>query len=218
MAFPTIAATTTSTQTSPVTSHPITIPIGGSPFAVYMAVLWTQGNISLEGWPEPWQVRAGFVGNDVFRVYTASIGVDHLPRLHVGGAAAAVADFTATTVHARRSVVRVYRFAEEFPVENFVSSGETGGGATPADPPNLVYSGSAQDVLWFAIASSLGPVFTTPPASYPLYNFFTSPGANIAPALAARELNAASENPGAFAPTPGSDWHAVTIGVSLDGP
>jgi hypothetical protein len=88
----------------------------------------------------------------------------------------------------------------------------TGSSAAP-DPPNLTPSWGAKDTLWFAVCGTgaFGGSVTSYPTNYAdgkLY-LYTS-GGN---ATAIRQLNAASENPGAFTLSSSAFWVAGTVAI-----
>jgi hypothetical protein len=95
----------------------------------------------------------------------------------------------------------------------------TSGDATAADPPSLTPSWGADNTLWSAVAghaAASAAAFTAAPANYTgfLNSGASSGGSAVSVATATRQLNATSENPGAFT-AGGSNrfWAAATIAV-----
>ena len=222
MAFPTISQIVNSRQTATVSSHPVTIPSDLEPGSILLLIEFCHGNLALQSHP------AGFVrlasspavdgsGNVNVTLWTYVYSPALLPVLGVERPRPAVPGgvITLTTTATRRSDVYACAFAEKFFVSYFLTA-ISNGGATAIDAPNLAYSATAKDVLWLAIGTGINFTLGTYPTNYSLYQRAHS-GGGQGNAIAGRELNAASENPGAFggAPNPNSDWHAMTLGVAL---
>jgi hypothetical protein len=93
------------------------------------------------------------------------------------------------------------------------ASAEASGVAGPADPGSLTPTGGAKDYLWLAAACIDGTNnITGAPANYSNFLFVDDTSEGLA--IARRELNAASEDPGAFADGGAvAEWNAVTIAV-----
>lgn len=96
----------------------------------------------------------------------------------------------------------------------------TTGTSTAPDSGSLNPVGwGTEDTLWFAFASANGLSSTTPrfsayPTNYTNGRSDISAGGNgVVQAVARRELNAASEDPGAFTIDTSAAWRASTIGV-----
>lgn len=88
-----------------------------------------------------------------------------------------------------------------------------------ADPPSLTPTGGAKDYLWLAIgANSSLTELTTAPTNYSNFDHAQAlagtGAATSAIGGATRQLNAASENPGAFAGAEAtSEWVGLTIAI-----
>lgn len=230
MAFPTVSQIVNSRQTSPVNNHPVAIPSGLEPGSVLLLVEFCHGNLDLAGHPTGFQILyhappTTFSGNVNIQVVgyvwkpaiLPILGVERGDRSAVPGGT-----ITLTTNLARRSDVYAIAFAEKDMPFSYFKFAQSGGGATVVDPPNLAYSASAKDVLWWVLGTTIcvaGQSWSSFPANYTMHQGQHSfnPG-SFRCGLGARELNAASEDPGAFAPTGNSDWYGVTMGIALDGP
>lgn len=91
---------------------------------------------------------------------------------------------------------------------DIISGTATGGSNNAADAPNL----SATGYLWLAIAQHETSSVTAFPTNYTHRQEALSSGASIA--IAARQLIASSENPGAYTQSGSSFWTAATIAVA----
>lgn len=93
------------------------------------------------------------------------------------------------------------------------------GDASSANPPNLAPSFASEDILWIVVAghsAASAAAFTAAPTNYTGFanNGASSGGAACSIASAARQLNAASEDPGTFTAGGSNRWWAsVTIAV-----
>lgn len=99
----------------------------------------------------------------------------------------------------------------------------TSGDASAADSPSLTPSWGAADTLWLSIAghaAASAAAWSAGPASYSGFqnNGASSGGSAVSIASAYRQLNTATENPGAFTVS-GSNrfWAAATIGIRPSG-
>lgn len=89
--------------------------------------------------------------------------------------------------------------------------------ATP-NPPSLSPSWGAADTLWIAAASwdNASRTLSSYPSGYTANQALANGGvasANVAAAMATRELNAATEDPGVFTISAGDQWAAFTIAI-----
>lgn len=231
MAFPTVAEIVNSTQFTPSTVHDVAIPAGLEPGSVLLVVSMCHGNDSLRNYPPgfsllqhvPFSLGDGNVNISVWG-YTYKpaelpiLGVERGDRSTVPGGTILL-----TTNTAKRSDAYAIAFADKGIPLSYFQFARVTGGATPVDPPNLVYSASAKDVLWWALGTGIGwsPAGAFP-AGYTMHQFrhgVADWGHPQGSAICARQLNAASENPGVIPGVgPSSDWHAITMGIALDGP
>jgi hypothetical protein len=98
----------------------------------------------------------------------------------------------------------------------------TSGDASAANPPSLTPSWGADDTLWIVVAghaAGSSTAFTAAPTNYTGFqnNGASSGGAAVSIASATRQLNASSEDPGAFTVSNNRFWAAATIGVRPSG-
>lgn len=90
---------------------------------------------------------------------------------------------------------------------------DTTGTSTTPNPPSLTSGFGATDTLWIASAVNNFDETPTYPASYSLGQIEIHSVPNQALALAARQLNAATEDPGTFTFPSGAAWLAETAAV-----
>jgi hypothetical protein len=227
VAFPAVSGMTENQDAGNTTTHPVVIPPLLGVDRILLFVEFHEGAFGpLQGHP------AGFVtvyspvtrGQPTIRafVYVSALlpvlGVERYRPLVPGGT------IVLTSPQATRSCIYAIAFADPLLLSQFKFA-QSGGGATALDPPNLVYSTTSKEVLWWAMGSGGQFNFGAHPPGYTLYQhdgetrFPDAFGSFGDCAISARELTAASENPGAFIGTgPTSDWGAVTMGVSLQLP
>lgn len=97
---------------------------------------------------------------------------------------------------------------------NPAAGGATGTSSTP-DPPSLTPGFASLPVLWIAVAGSQAASITGYPANYTM-NQTTIAGASVtfSLALASRQIQVATENPGSFTSATSATWNAATMAVS----
>jgi len=203
-AFPTVAATNTSGQSSNVTSHTVNLPTGinaGDLLIVFFAcdgdstVTWPTGN----GWAS------------IFH-QTNSVTLDVGYKIADGTEGATI---TVGTGASEQSAHISYRITGHNSAQApQVSTGATGTSASP-NPNSLTPTGGAKDYLWIAVEGNDDGRDTA--SAYPsnYTNGQTNPagttsGVNVA--VARRQLNASSEDPGTFT-IPSEEWVACTVAV-----
>jgi hypothetical protein len=82
------------------------------------------------------------------------------------------------------------------------------------NPPSLTKTGASEKVLWFTfVTRNLSAAPTTYPANYTLHNLHVPGTAAHGLSMAARELQAVTEDPGAYAYPTTSRWVAFTVGI-----
>lgn len=120
-------------------------------------------------------------------------------------------DFTFTTSASVRSATRTLRITGHVSATApEVSTGATGTSTAP-DPDLLNPTGAAQDILWIAFCTSDAGVISAYPTNYADNQFADgTTGADLG--MATRNLNADSEDPGAFTIF-STAWCACTIAV-----
>lgn len=202
MAFPTVATTNTSSETSQTTSHDVSLPASITAGDLLMIFFNTQENPTITT-PTGWTL---------LKTLDASGGTARLATFYktaTGSEGATVVITTSTSWRSTHATMRISGWSGT----PGVSSGATGDSGQ-ADPDNLTPSGGAKDYLWIAFAGSnnaSGGEFTSAPTNYS--NFLAQATSGTAVGVASRQLNASSENPGTFGGTLGR-WGAATIAIS----
>lgn len=115
-----------------------------------------------------------------------------------------------------RGVAIGYRISNAAPVAEWEISTTTGGPSTAPDPPSETASYGADNTLWIAGGTFRDPTVdvTAFPTNYTNGQEIAGAGGSSHSAGSAeRELNAASENPGAFTIDLSKDWGSFTVAV-----
>ena len=218
MAFPAIATTATTNGTTATTSAVVTMPSGLAAGDLIIVVFRAaaDGNVTPAGWTEFLESNAD----------ASDDGTTFLWRKATGDAN----DTLTMTITSSKFAAAAYRItgaADPAVTPPQSAAVETTGTSTLPDPPSLTPTGGAKDYLWIWSGGWEGEQ-TSPPASNPT-NYTLSPiGANSGTAgavttncrvaLAARQLNAASENPPSWTISASDDWTALSIAVHPAGP
>lgn len=108
--------------------------------------------------------------------------------------------------------------AQDFAVQPPEVSAIVTGTSLSPDPASLTPAGGSKKYLWLALAGAEGANASLWPTSYDLYQAYShSGGATAAVSLTmmgARQLQAASDNPGAFELSVSDDWSAWTVAIT----
>ncbi|MGH7535138.1 MAG: hypothetical protein ACREMG_06090, partial [Gemmatimonadales bacterium] len=216
--FPAVATTNTSTTTTAGTSHTLNLPTGISSGDTLIAMLSGfigSGSTAVDiSWPSGW---TEFFEQD------ATSGTLHLAvagawRKADGTEGASITVTTNVSVLAAHNSYRITGAADPTvqPPEAAAIGYTTG--TTSIDPPSLTPTGGAKDYLWLAVAGWRRSGVTSPndPTNYTTAIDASSGGAGSGTHLRSlrRQLNAASEDPGAFTLSGTSERRAgVTIAV-----
>lgn len=216
--FPYVCPTCTATslETSSVTSHDVSLPSGivsGDLLIVKFTTSGGDGSTTIT-WPPGW-------------TQFFNVAVENGTRVRLA-AAYRQADGTegatiiVTTSRSGDSAHHAYRIsgAENPAVQPpQASAGATGNSNSP-DPDSLTPTGGAKDYLWLAISGhddgNDGYILPAPTTNYTnLLANESSGAAGVSAGSARRELNAASQDPGAFTldDTNTHYWVAATIAV-----
>lgn len=209
MAFPQVASTAYDEDTSAVTTHNATIPTGtasGDLLVMIVGIYWPDADPFIAGMPAGWTqlIDQGADPKNKSEVwFKTSDGAE--------------VDFTFTTDVAAIAKTDMLRITDWHGTTSPEAAGasDSGGTSTAPNPPSLSPSWGAEDTLWIAHCSAEEePTFTSYPTNY-TDNQFNDPRSNpvgILVARATRELNTATEDPGAF--TIGeAPWAALTIAI-----
>jgi CheY-like chemotaxis protein len=201
--FPAVQATNTSGETTDTTSHTVSMPANinaGDLLIVFFScdgvetVTWPTG----DGWAS--------IFHDT-NLMTLDIGY----KIADGTEGATITVTTGTTEQSAHISYRITGHDKSQAPE--VSTGATGNSTAP-NPDSLTPTGGAKDYLWIAVeGNNNASAASAYPSNYT--NGQTnavgdSGGANVA--VARRELNASSEDPGTFT-TPSERWVACTVAV-----
>lgn len=196
MSFPQIVSANTSSQGSNTLSHTVNMPsspVAGNRITLMFAV--DGGSNTVITWPAPFATNVIFRGNS-----GTSVAVEIAETEATGLEGSTI---TVVTNNTEQSAHLAYQISGHDPAQ----ASEVAGGSSN-DPPSLTPTGGAKDYLWItgiAPNDGVAGIITGFPANYintGQVNNGTSGSAGASLAYATRELNAASENPGAFTESP----------------
>ena len=205
MAFPQVAATNNGAEGIATVTHPISMPAGiiaGDLLIIYFVTGRSRIVTDWDGFSE---IRAmSNVSVSLYVGYKIAVGSDTC---------------TLKTNFAEQSAHITHRItgwnSKQIPE---VSTGVYSSNVNP-DPDSLTPVGGAKDYLWIAVSGSDDgrDLVTGYPADYDdnqeaHQSAESEPGVNIG--VATRELNASSEDPGAFTIESNEQWNALTVAVS----
>lgn len=206
-AFPVIADTNTSVVSTNETSHTMDLPPNISSGDLLLLVFASDGGAGGITWP---------AGYTEFKEFAQDTNVTlSLAYRQADGTEGAT--ITVTTGGAQQTSHGAYRITGHVdPVTQAPedSTGASGATANP-DPDSLSPTTGAKDYLWIAVHANDGNKTTDAfPTSYDLSQISQAGGVSGAGvALAGRQLNAASEDPGSFTLNIADQWVAVTVAV-----
>lgn len=209
MAFPQVAATNTSLEDAGnVTSHTVSLPSGIVSGNLLIVGFNTDGQESVT-WPTGWtEIFEGIAASSQCTLAIAYRQAD-------GGEGSTIIVTTGTS---ERSAHWSYRITDhEAPATQApqASGGATGTSASP-DPDSLTPTGGAKDYLWIAVEGHDRDKTTDAfPTNYDSNQVNTAgAGAGSAGVAAATdEVNAVSEDPGAFTISATEEWVTATVAV-----
>lgn len=216
MAFPTVqtADTTSGTVISNSTSWTVTYPANiASGNLLFLAV-------AIDG---AGRVSSGLTGWSSYSYAGSSVGL-HIAVKSASGSESGT--FSLTINASEQGAWRMFRITDwagtlgnlgnAAPSSDVVMDPTSGTSTTP-DPPNLdpFYSNTSDDTLWAAVmAADTSRTISAYPSSYTTTAADVSGGANGATlGTAFRQLNATSENPGAFTISASDSWAAFTVAI-----
>ena len=208
MAFPRVAGTASSVESTAVTSHDVSLPSSIVVNDLLVAFFAYSGAFQAPTFPAGW--------TQVIHSNTNNIGATWAWRRADGSEGATIV--VTTGAAARQSAHFVYKIKAGGLVQRpesraFWSSGLS---STP-NPDSYTPSGGAQDYLWLeCVAADSGFVCSGASANYT--DFATSDSgadvdASAALSVAQRALNAASEDPGALTLEGSEGWLAITVSI-----
>jgi hypothetical protein len=199
--FPVLAASSSGNNGAGGTSHSTAFPIGVA-VGDLLILLFVRGSASTTTWPAGWNSLTSDTANNY--------ALESRYRFYQAGDSAPTLTTSITTV----SAYRMLRITGA----NLTTAPEattlTVGTSTAPNPGSFDPAGwAAEDTLWIAVESDGGTAATT---GYPAgYVNTTSAGNAFGGRISfgTRELNATSEDPGAFTLPASVAWSAATIAV-----
>lgn len=201
-----LSATVTTFATS-VTSMPVNLP-DSSPGSINIAAVSVRN-------PGTWTPPTDWVELDS-QVGGGTVGELTLFYKEVDGSEGASATWTASV---GTTAVWHVRNIPDWHGTTVPESDTSSGDSSAADPPNLTPSWGAETTMWLAIAGHAAATTSAWSAGPSNYSGFQVDGASsgggaVSIASAYRELNASSEDPGAFT-VDGSNrfWAAATVAI-----
>lgn len=211
MAFPAVAARNTSRTNIADTNHTVSLPSGISSGDLLIIVFAHTVSASTVTFPAGYTKFATATNNNaddqmVTVAYRQADGTEG-------------ASITVTTGTSGRSTHVTLRITgHENPATQAPEAATSTGDNLPSDPPNLTPTGGAKDYLWLAVgANSNSTPLSAAPTNYSDFTVITTGGSGggaCTSATGERQLNAASENPGAFTGAAAtSEYAAITIAV-----
>jgi hypothetical protein len=202
--FPAVQDTNTSVETIDVTSHTVNLPPNISAGDL-LIVFFSCDGIETVTWP----TADGWAS--IFHQTNANT-LDIGYKIADGTEGATI---TVDTGSSEQSAHISYRITgHDYAQAPEVSTGATGNSTSP-NPDSLTPTGGAKDYLWIAVegnddGQSAASAYPSNYTNGQTNNSGASGGANVA--VARRELNASSEDPGAFT-TPLEKWVACSVAV-----
>ncbi len=203
--FPSVQAWTSSAEPSNSTSHSVSLPSGINEGDL-LIVFFSCDGTSTVNWPGDW--------NSIFHQSNGST----LDIAYKVAGASESSPITVGTGSSEQSAHIAYAITGyDYYQAPQVSTGALNSGTSP-DPDSLSPTGGAKNYLWIAVESNDDGRSTTSayPGNYPIQqrsqpSANSIHGANVA--VASRELNAASENPGTFTISTSENYVACTVAV-----
>ncbi len=207
--FPVVQSTNTSTSPDNTENHTVSLPSGiqtGDLILVFFALDDSNNTIV---WPSGWtEIALGDLGS-------TKLSVGYKIATSPGGTSISIATGVGNGQPSAHQTFRISGFTGT-PQASTVASGNS----TTPDSPSFSPTWGSKNTLWFAFNSrNMGS--TRPTSLYPT-NYTNGITVHVAPtgtdgatlASARRELVTATENPGTFTITGGTDaWLAVTVAV-----
>ena len=205
-AYPNVAATNNSTQTAS-TTHNVALPTGivaGDLLLIY----WADYNTNTSTITVPTGWTALYNAQNGSRRYAAFYKV-------ANGTEGATINFptSANEVAAHTS----YRISNGYYTAVPVTGTAATGSSTGSNPPALTSGFGVVNTLWIAASHSGGTSISSYPSSYTLSQVSANTGSNdnthASMAIAARQLQAASDDPANFTLSASRTWSAQTIAI-----
>ncbi len=215
MAFPTVESLTETPFGSNATEHLVAMPATVNSGDLLVALFSNDGDSTVTtpgGWSLLGTETADAAADDRLSIYSRDAD---------GTEGGTTVDFvTSADQQAAAQVYRITGWGGTVPDDTELGSFATGSDANP-DPPSLSPSWGAEDTLWLAISNHIDGDrnIDVYPASYTDGTMtVASAAAGTSLQSARRELNAASEDPGAFTIDASRRWAAVTLAIQTESP
>lgn len=202
MAFPAVAARTTTADASSLAVHPINLggPNAGDLLIVFVSATSTGGafiidrDVSGNAW---FLIGEGAGSNGRIATYA---------KIAAGGGGDALTLRTPSTCRAASACYRITGHGST------VAGGSTSTAVgTNGDPPAASFTGAAQDALWLTALNTSSSVASAAPAGYGTLTTASTTSSYIS--VAEKTANATTDNPGTFTNT-SQDWTATTVAIT----
>jgi hypothetical protein len=213
VAFPSVAGTAATNGTTATAAPVVSLP-SGIVAGDLLLVLFRCSSAGAIGWPAGWTELFDDASD-------ASANQTALAYRRADGTEGATVTLSCTSSKFAAVAFRVTG-AEDPAVQPPQFAALTTGTSTAPNPGALTPTGGAKDYLWLALGGWEGEQ-TSPPATFPANYTLGQVGANsgtagvvttnVRVAGAGRQLNAASEDPGAWTISVSDDWTATTVAV-----
>ena len=219
--FPQVAATNTSSEDSAVGSHTVALPTGIQSGDLLIAFFDASGGIGSGvtiTWPGGWTEFASQLSHSGSPSSGLALYFRAAYRQADGTEGASITVTTSSNASSGHNTYRITGAEDPATQAPEAATVQSTAAETTIDPPLLTPTGGAKDYLWLAVAASRGGgTLSATPTNYT--NLLQDSGADATLGSSRRELNAASEDPGAFTVTPDSNRTigatiAITLGLS----
>jgi hypothetical protein len=210
MTFPTVAGRNNSADSSDATSHTVALPSGTINSGDLLIVHFVVDGTPTITWPTNWVSIADRAHGDGAASKSACAY-----KIADGTEGASI---TVTTSASEKASSRSWHITGWHGTTVPEAANAAGNDAAP-NPPNLSPSWGAEDTLWLALhghESTLTSVTAYPTNYVNTFGQGTSGGSgatNVMQAVAERQLNAASEDPGTFTLDGSRVWTDITVAI-----
>lgn len=211
MAFPVVQSTATSVSASSLTTHTITVPSGVVSGDLLIAFIALENVTSpanqFSAWSDSFieildKTTGGSSGASIGVAYKFSDGTEG-------------ANITVDSVDSERAAHAMYRIDTQSPVIAPEITAGASGNSTSPDPDSLTPAGGAKDYLWMVLCGFErdDSTITAFPTNYGSNQVTSSVFSGGTLGIATRNLNASTEDPGAFTISGAEEWQAFTLAV-----
>lgn len=212
MSFPTLLGTATGQEAANTATHTINLPDGSNVVGRKVVVCFVTDANPTVTWPSGWASFVAVVGvTSQLRMEIRTRTIDGTEGFTGTGDTISI---TTGTIQGSAHISRLHGNVSGGGAPEGASVAPSGTG-TDLDPPNLAPGGGAADITWHAFGGIDGNVSVTGfPADYTDTAAATSGfTGGVAVGGAVRNLNAASENPGALTASGAQERVAATVAV-----